>query len=119
MRWRVQGRWNRRALAAGWTTARTQFYGNVASVGLAASAELPASVMPFILRGVSLLGVSSSNAARDLREIVWQRLAGDWAPRHLDAICSREVTLAQLPGVFEDMLAGRVIGRTVVNCQTA
>jgi len=94
--------------------AQTQFYGSVASVGLAASAELPASVMPFILRGVSLLGVSSANTPRALRDLVWQRLAGDWKPRHLDAICPREVALAQLPGVFADMLAGRTQGRTLV-----
>jgi len=96
--------------------AQTQFFGNVASVGLAASAELPASVMPFILRGVSLLGVSSANTARELRDLVWQRLASNWKPRHLDAICAREVTLAQLPAVFEDMLAGRTRGRTLVVC---
>jgi len=96
--------------------AQTHFYGNVASVGLAASAELPASVMPFILRGVSLLGVSSANAARDLRDLVWQRLASDWKPRSLEMICPREVTLAQLPGVFDDMLAGHALGRTLVAC---
>jgi len=96
--------------------AQTELYGNVVSVGLAASAELPASVMPFILRGVSLLGVSSSNASRRLRDRVWERLAGDWKPRHLDTICTREVTLAQLPGVFEDLLAGRAPGRTLVVC---
>jgi len=96
--------------------AQTELYGNVVSVGLAASAELPASVMPFILRGASLLGVSSSNAARHLRDRVWERLASDWTPRHLDEICSREVTLAQLPGVFDQMLAGRTLGRTLVVC---
>jgi len=96
--------------------AQTALYGNIASVGLAASAELPASVMPLILRGVSLLGVSSANAPRALRDQVWQRLAGDWKPRHLDTICSREVTLAQLPGVFEDILAARSLGRTLVAC---
>jgi len=97
--------------------AQTALYGNVASIGLAASAELPASVMPLILRGVSLLGVSSANAPRALRDEVWQRLAGDWKPRHLDVICAREVTLAQLPDVFADMLAGRSLGRTLVACR--
>jgi len=96
--------------------AQTELYGNVASVGLAASAELPASVMPFILRGVSLLGVSSSNAARHLRDRVWERLASDWKPQHLDRICSHEVRLAQLPDVFDQMLAGRTLGRTLVVC---
>jgi len=99
--------------------AQTCLYGNVASVGLAASAELPASVMPLILRGVSLIGVSSANAARDLRERVWQRLASDWKPRHLETICAREVPLTQLPEVFETLLAGQALGRTLVNCQSA
>jgi len=99
--------------------AQTRLYGNVASVGLAASADLPASVMPFILRGVSLLGASSANAPRALRDEVWRRLAGDWKPRHLDVICSREITLAQLPDVFAALLAGRACGRTLVACQPA
>jgi len=96
--------------------AQTEAYGNVVSVGLAASEKLPANVMPFILRGVSLLGVSSANAARSLRDRVWERLAGDWKPQHLDTICAREVTLTQLPEVFEQMLAGRTFGRTLVVC---
>ncbi len=94
--------------------AQTQPWGNVVSAGLAASGELNATVMPFIIRGVSLLGVTSSNAPRHLREQVWERLAGDWKPRHLDAICTREATLVELPQVFDTMLEGRSFGRTVV-----
>lgn len=94
--------------------AQTQPWGNVVSAGLAASGELNATVMPFIIRGVSLLGVTSSNAPRHLREQVWARLASDWKPRHLDAICTREATLAELPQVFDTMLQGRSFGRTVV-----
>lgn len=94
--------------------AQTVAYGNVASAGLAASHELHATVMPFIIRGVSLLGVASAGTARDIREQVWQRLAGDWKPRHLDRICTHEVTLDALPGVFARMLAGGSLGRTLV-----
>ncbi len=94
--------------------AQTQPWGSVVSAGLAASGELNATVMPFIIRGVSLLGVTSSNAPRHLREQVWERLASDWKPRHLDAICTREATLAELPQVFDTMLQGRSFGRTVV-----
>jgi len=94
--------------------ARTRPYGNVASAGLAATAELPTTVMPFIIRGVSLLGVASAGTARDLREQVWERLASDWKPAHLDAICTREVGLAELPDVFAGMLAGGSLGRTLV-----
>jgi putative YhdH/YhfP family quinone oxidoreductase len=94
--------------------AQTAPYGNVAAAGLAASPELDMTVMPFILRGVGLLGIGSSGTARDVRERVWEKLAGDWRPRHLDRICTREITLAELPPVFEAMLAGQSFGRTVV-----
>lgn len=94
--------------------AQTAPYGNVASAGLAASHELDTTVMPFIIRGVSLLGVASAGTARDIREAVWQQLAGAWKPAHLDRICTREVTLAQLPEVFPAMLAGGSVGRTLV-----
>jgi acrylyl-CoA reductase (NADPH) len=63
---------------------------------------------------VSLLGVSSASAPRDLREQVWHRLGNEWKPRHLAAICTRETTLDGLPDVFETMLAGQSLGRTVV-----
>ncbi len=94
--------------------AQTRPYGNVASAGLAASADLPATVMPFIIRGVSLLGVASAGTARDIRDEVWRRLASDWKPRHLERICTREATLAELPEVFAAMLAGGSLGRTLV-----
>ncbi|TDK22502.1 acryloyl-CoA reductase [Luteimonas aestuarii] len=94
--------------------AQTKPYGNVASAGLAASHELPATVMPFIIRGVSLLGVASAGTARDLRDEVWRRLASDWKPRHLGRICTREASLAELPDVFGTLLAGGGFGRTLV-----
>ena len=94
--------------------AQTAPYGNVASAGLAATHELHATVMPFIIRGVSLLGVASAGTARDLRDEVWRRLAGDWKPANLDAVCTRETDLHGLPAVFETMLAGGSLGRTVV-----
>jgi len=94
--------------------AQTQPYGNAASAGLAASADLPATVMPFIIRGVSLIGVASAGCARDIRDDIWQRLANEWKPRHLAAICTREVTLDGLPQVFDGMLAGGAFGRTLV-----
>ena len=97
--------------------AQTAPYGNVASCGLAASPELHATVMPFIIRGVSLLGVASAGTARDIRHEVWKRLASDWKPADLHAICTREATLDELPAVFETMLAGGSLGRTVVRIQ--
>ena len=94
--------------------AQTSPYGNVASAGLAATHDLGTTVMPFIIRGVSLLGIASAGTARDLREAVWQRLSSDWKPAGLDAIATREVDLAGLPEVFAGMLAGRSRGRTLV-----
>jgi putative YhdH/YhfP family quinone oxidoreductase len=89
-------------------------YGNIASCGLAASADLATTVMPFIIRGVSLLGVASAGTARPIREQVWERLAGDWKPAHLATIANREVALAELGTVFDTMLGGGSLGRTVV-----
>lgn len=94
--------------------AQTVPYGNVASAGLVASHELPTTVMPFIIRGVSLLGIASAGTARHIRDEIWQKLAHDWKPAHLAAICTREVALDQLPDVFATMLAGGSFGRTIV-----
>ena len=94
--------------------AHTHPYGHVASAGLAATADLPATVMPFIIRGVSLLGVASAGTARDIRALVWAHLASDWKPKDLDATCTAETTLDGLPAVFERMLAGGSLGRTLV-----
>ena len=66
-------------------TRQVDFWGNIASVGLAGGAELKTTVMPFILRGMNLLGINSSATPRAERLEVWQRIATDLAPRHLDA----------------------------------
>jgi len=94
--------------------AQTAPYGNVATAGLAATHDLDTTVMPFIIRGVSLLGVASAGTARAIRDEIWQRLASDWKPAHLDRICTREVALSELPHVFPGMLAGGSLGRTLV-----
>lgn len=89
-------------------------WGSIAAIGLAGGHELETTVMPFILRGVSLLGISSANCPRHRREEAWARLADDWRPRHLDTIVAETVGLDELPVVFERMLAGETRGRTVV-----
>ena len=94
--------------------AQTAPGGNVTSAGLAASHVLDATVMPFIIRGVSLLGVASAGTARAIRKAIWEHLASDWKPAHLDRICTREATLQELPEVFGTMLAGDSFGRTVI-----
>jgi acrylyl-CoA reductase (NADPH) len=97
-----------------WLLRGTRERGNVAAVGLAATAELSTTVMPFILRGVSLLGIASAASPRALRLAVWERIASDLKPRHLDRIVRRSVTLTELPSAFREYLEGRVIGRTLV-----
>lgn len=97
-----------------WLTRTVRPWGNIVSIGLAGGTELHTTVMPFILRGVSLLGVTAANCPRPLREKVWTRLATDLKPRHLDRIVAGTVTLHDLPGIFEKVLAGQVTGRYVV-----
>ena len=89
-------------------------YGNIASCGNAAAIELQTTVMPFILRGVSLLGIASAGTARNIRDEIWKRLASDWKPAHLDRIATREVGLDGLSSVFDNMTSGASFGRTVV-----
>lgn len=94
--------------------AHVQLWGNVASIGLAESADLPTTVMPFILRGVSLLGISSNNTPRELRLHLWRQLAGPWRPRHLEKTLTRQVELPDLMAVFDDLLHRRARGRILV-----
>lgn len=92
----------------------TQPWGNVAAIGLAAGYELNTTVMPFILRGVNLLGINSAGCGPELRSEVWQRLATDLKPRHLQDILTQEVSLEQLPEIFPLMLEGQTHGRILV-----
>lgn len=97
-----------------WLTRTVDQWGNIASVGLAGSAELVTTVMPFILRGVNLLGINSVLTPRELRLEVWQRIATDLRPAALDRICTKIVGFDELPAQFDDYIQGRVTGRTVV-----
>jgi acrylyl-CoA reductase (NADPH) len=97
-----------------WLTRTVVPWGNIASVGLAGGSELHTTVMPFILRGVSLIGITSSGCPTGLRHTLWQRLANDLAPRHLDKIVSNIVSMRELPDIFANMLAGKTTGRTVI-----
>ena len=97
-----------------WLTRTTNFWGNIASIGMASSIELKATVLPFILRGVNLLGINSVFTPRALRLAVWQRLATDLKPRHLDRIVTRTIDFDQLPDAFDDYIKGNVTGRVVV-----
>jgi NADPH2:quinone reductase len=97
-----------------WLTRTVKPFGNIASIGLAASYELHTTVMPFILRGVSLLGINSVLCSSSLRQSVWDRLGNDLKPRHLDKIVTRTVGFDELPRVFDDYIKGTNTGRTVV-----
>ena len=97
-----------------WLTRTVDFWGNIASIGLAASPDLKTTVMPFILRGVALLGINSSATRREWRLAVWKRIATDLKPRHLPRIVTRSIGFDQLPGAFAPYLEGAVVGRTVV-----
>ena len=97
-----------------WLTRTVDFWGNIASIGLASGAGFTTTVMPFILRGVALLGVNSSATRREWRLAVWQRIATDLRPRHIERIVTRTIAFDELPAAFPDYIAGRVTGRTVV-----
>lgn len=97
-----------------WLTRTVGFWGNIASIGLAASPELDTTVMPFILRGVSLLGINSVANTRAERLHVWERIATDLKPKHLSTIAARSIRFDELPAAFPDYIAGTVQGRTLV-----
>jgi acrylyl-CoA reductase (NADPH) len=94
--------------------AQTRYGGAVAACGLAQGMDLPATVAPFILRGVSLLGVDSVMAPMAQRELAWSRLARDLDPARLEAITT-EITLGQAIEQAQRLMAGQVRGRLVVN----
>ncbi|MGB5103582.1 MAG: oxidoreductase [Steroidobacteraceae bacterium] len=97
-----------------WLTRTVDLWGNIASIGLAGSPKLETTVMPFILRGVNLLGINSVFTPRETRLAVWERVGSDLRPAKLDRICTKVVPFAELPAQFEDFVKGRVTGRTVV-----
>ncbi|WP_407281100.1 oxidoreductase [Aromatoleum evansii] len=96
-----------------WVLATMKQAGTVASIGNAASFNLNTTVFPFILRGVSLLGIDSGYMGFPTRKRVWDRLATDLKPHHLAAV-TRTITLNELPDAFDAYIKGAIKGRTVV-----
>lgn len=94
--------------------AGTRYRGTVAACGLAGGMDFPSSVAPFILRGITLVGIDSVMAPRELREEAWARLARDLDPARLDAM-TREIKLGDTVAAAADILAGKVRGRLVVD----
>ncbi len=91
----------------------TRYGGVVTCCGNVADPEFSANVFPFILRGVSLLGIDSAECPMELREEIWQKIADDWKLPQLEDICT-EISLDQLDGAIERMLKGAARGRVVV-----
>jgi acrylyl-CoA reductase (NADPH) len=96
-----------------WLTRTTNYWGSIASTGLTGGVELRTTVMPFILRGVSLIGIDSAMCPMDVRTEVWRRLATDMKPAALDSVV-REIGLNDLPTAFATLLAGAARGRYLV-----
>jgi acrylyl-CoA reductase (NADPH) len=91
-----------------------KYGGAVATVGLAGGADLPTTVIPFIIRGVSLLGIDSVMASYDRRIVAWNRLANDLPKQQLLAAMT-VIGLGDVPSAGADILAGKVQGRLVVD----
>jgi acrylyl-CoA reductase (NADPH) len=99
--------------ATAYALRTTRYGGGIALSGLTAGTKLDTTVMPFILRGVALLGIDSVLAPIELRREIWQRLADELRPRGLDVI-GTEIGLDELDGALDAILAGKARGRTVV-----
>ncbi|MEW6689687.1 MAG: acryloyl-CoA reductase [Pseudomonadota bacterium] len=98
-----------------WMASTMKVNGVIASIGLAASPGLNTTVMPFILRGVSLLGINSTDApSPELEKQVWERLATDLRPPLLKEM-ARTIAFADLPKVFDDFINAKITGRIVVD----
>lgn len=102
-----------------WLMRTMKPWGNIVSIGLAGGADVTTTVMPFILRGVSLIGVTAANCPRDWRRALWQRLGNDLYPQSLAKIVTESVSLEQLPRAFDNMIAGKTKGRIVVATMSA
>ncbi|MGG0791248.1 acryloyl-CoA reductase [Peribacillus simplex] len=94
--------------------SQIKYGGAVAVSGLTAGTSLPATVFPFILRGVNLLGIDSVNCPMDTRLKVWHRLATDFKLEKLQQLIQQEITLEELPDVLPTLLKGEARGRTIV-----
>ncbi|MFJ7640279.1 NADPH:quinone oxidoreductase family protein [Peribacillus sp. NPDC097264] len=94
--------------------SQVKYGGSVAVSGLTGGTNLPSTVFPFILRGVSLLGIDSVNCPMDTRLKVWKRLATDFKLDHVEQLIQQEISLQELPDVLPTLLKGQARGRTIV-----
>jgi acrylyl-CoA reductase (NADPH) len=94
--------------------SKISYRGSVAASGLTGGTPVPTTVLPFILRGVNLLGIDSVECPAELRGKAWTRMATDLKPAQLENLVDREVTLNELPQALEDILQGNTRGRVLV-----
>ena len=97
-----------------WLTKSVKPWGNIVSIGMAGGINVETTAMPFILRGVSVLGVTSAACQQTLRKSIWNKLGNELLPNNLDHICTAEVTLETLTEAFDSLLQGSVHGRQIV-----
>lgn len=102
-----------------WLTRIMVPWGNIASIGLAGGFKLDSTVMPFILRGVSLLGINSVEMPLSVRDQAWKRISEDLKPTKLDLIAPTTIDFKDLPDAFGKYIEGNVTGRTVVAIDAA
>lgn len=96
-----------------WLASTVKVGGAIASIGLAASFKFNTTVMPYILRGVTLAGIDSVNADMEVRRKVWTRLATDMKPKNLDKIVTT-IAFDDLPDTFQSVMQAKMRGRSVV-----
>lgn len=94
--------------------SKIKYGGSVAAFGLTAGADVPATVFPFILRGVNLLGIDSVNCPMAERISIWQRLASDLKPDQLESVTAKEIGLEEVPAAISEVLTGSVRGRILI-----
>ncbi|GGA47011.1 acryloyl-CoA reductase [Paenibacillus physcomitrellae] len=97
--------------------SRIAYRGSVAVSGLTGGTGVPTTVMPFILRGVNLLGIDSVFCPYDLRVKVWERMGRDLKPADMEPLISSEIALESLPQALDDILKSRTRGRVLVNME--
>ena len=97
-----------------WLLRATQPEGNVASIGLAADFKLSTNVMPFILRGVNLLGVNSTTLPNDFKQMIWEQIAEKMIPVDIEKIITKEVLLEDAIPEFQGFLDANITGRTII-----
>lgn len=97
--------------------SRIAYSGSVAVSGLTGGTHLPATVLPFILRGINLLGIDSVFCPYETREAIWKRLGSDLKPEKLELLIEQEISLPELPAALENIIAARSQGRAIVKVQ--